>query len=89
VRSGWAAGIDGFRDDNKAFQRHWGFDPADARRVAIWQGACDDIVLPAHSSWLTDHIPDAVLHLLPDEGHISIGLRFPEIVGDLVGRARR
>jgi len=83
MRSGWAAGIEGFRDDNRAFQRHWGFDPADARRVAICRGACDDIVLAAHSSWLADHIPDAVLHLLPDEGHISIGVHLPEIVAHI------
>jgi pimeloyl-ACP methyl ester carboxylesterase len=75
------------RGDGKALQRPWGFDIADAKHVAIWHGLDDDTVEPAHGNWLADHIPGAELHLLPNEGHISIGYRFDEIVDDLVERA--
>jgi hypothetical protein len=65
----------------------WGFDLADARRVTIWQGGQDENVTSAESVWLSEHLPGTELRLLPDEGHISIGLRFPEILDDLVARA--
>ena len=32
---------------------------------------------------MVDHIPGATLHLLPGDGHVSIGLRLLEIIGDL------
>jgi pimeloyl-ACP methyl ester carboxylesterase len=78
TRSGWAGGI----------ARHdWGFDLANARHVTIWHGGQDVNVTPSHGVWLAEHIPAAELRLLPEEGHISIGLRFPEIVDDLLARA--
>jgi pimeloyl-ACP methyl ester carboxylesterase len=86
-RAAFSAGIAGVRDDNLACARDWGFEPADARHVAIWHGEQDETVLPSHAVWLSEHIPRAELRLLPDEGHISIGLRFPEIVEDLLTRA--
>jgi hypothetical protein len=67
-----------------AFVRDWGFELADARRVTLWHGDCDDIVTPANANWLADHIADSVLRMLPDEGHMSIGLRLPEIIDDLL-----
>jgi pimeloyl-ACP methyl ester carboxylesterase len=86
-RAAFSAGIAGVRDDNLAGFHDWGFDLADARRVTIWQGGRDEIVTSAESVWLSEHLPGAVLRLLPDEGHISIGLRFPEVLDDLVARA--
>jgi hypothetical protein len=42
----------------------------------------------AHGRWLAEHLPTAVPHLLPGEGHLSVGLdRLDEIVGDLVAIA--
>ena len=43
---------------------------------------------PAHARWLVDHIPGATLHLLPGDGHVTIGLRLREIIDDLAQRAR-
>jgi hypothetical protein len=42
----------------------------------------------ANAVWLGEHIPDAELHVLPAEGHVSIGLRFREIFDDLISRSR-
>jgi pimeloyl-ACP methyl ester carboxylesterase len=86
ARSGYSAGIAGPRDDYLAFVHDWEFDLTEARRVTIWQGDQDQNVTPSHSIWLAERIP-AELRLLPNEGHISIGLRFPEILDDLLARA--
>jgi pimeloyl-ACP methyl ester carboxylesterase len=86
-RAAFSAGIAGVRDDNFAGFHDWGFDLADARRVTIWQGGQDENVTSAHWVWLSEHLPGAELRLLPDEGHISIGRRFPEILDDLLARA--
>ena len=85
-RTGYAAGVAGARDDWMAFVRDWGFELADAHRVTLWQGDCDVNVTPANAHWLADHIPDSVLRMLPGESHMSIGLRLPEILDDLLTR---
>jgi pimeloyl-ACP methyl ester carboxylesterase len=84
TRSAWAAGIAGVRDDNKAFTLDRGFDLAEVRRVTVWQGDQDEMLPPAHAVWLAGHSPEAELRLLAGEGHLSIGLRFPEIVDNLL-----
>ena len=61
----------------------WVLDLNAALRSGLWQGDRDDIVTPAHARWLVDHIPGATLHLLPGDGHVSIGLRLREIIDDL------
>jgi pimeloyl-ACP methyl ester carboxylesterase len=88
MRSAFLTSSAGLRDDWKAFMSDWGFDLGDARRVVLWHGDQDEIVTPAHTHWLAEHLPDANLHLLPGEAHLSIGLRLPEIVDDLTERAR-
>ena len=84
-----ASGIEGLREDEVAFAHDWGFKVTDARRVAIWHGAEDANVRVVHGVWLGDHIPNAELHLLPDEGHVSIGLRFRDIFDDLISRSQQ
>jgi pimeloyl-ACP methyl ester carboxylesterase len=88
-RAAFASGIEGCREDWVAFDRDWGFKVAQARRVAIWHGAKDQNVPVARGAWLGNHIPNAELHVLPDEGHVSIGLRFREIFDDLVSRSQK
>jgi pimeloyl-ACP methyl ester carboxylesterase len=90
-RAAFASGVEGVRGDFVAFRaaRAWGFKVSQSRRVAIWHGAEDPMAPVANAVWLDEHIPDAELHVLPDEGHVSIGLRFREIFDDLISRSQQ
>ena len=79
------AGISGWHDDDLAFARDWGFTLDEiAVPVTVWQGREDAMVPFAHGRWLAEHVPGARPRLFADEGHISLVLRFAEIVDELV-----
>jgi pimeloyl-ACP methyl ester carboxylesterase len=83
-RRALSAGIAGWRDDDLAFVKPWGFDVADITvPVSIWQGAHDRMVPFAHGRWLAAHITAARVHLYDDEGHISLAQQIPRILDDL------
>lgn len=74
-KEGLRTGVDGWVDDDLAFTRPWGFDlGAITVPVAIWQGSEDLMVPYAHGEWLTTQVPGVRAHLLPGEGHLSVGL---------------
>jgi pimeloyl-ACP methyl ester carboxylesterase len=83
-REGVRAGGDGFADDFLAFFAHWGFPLADARQVRIWHGTDDQNVPIVHAHRLAAEMPDAELHVINGEGHVSIMKYFEEIVEDLI-----
>jgi pimeloyl-ACP methyl ester carboxylesterase len=87
IRAAYATGVTGAHDDWMAFAGGWDFDLAEVRNVTIWHGDEDENVTPANAHWLAEHIPGSALRILPGEGHLSIGLRLPEILDDLITRA--
>jgi len=68
-------GTDGWRDDDLAFVRPWGFELERlAVPVSVWQGGQDLMVPQHHAPWLAERIPSAELHLLPEEGHLTMSV---------------
>jgi pimeloyl-ACP methyl ester carboxylesterase len=75
ARDALRGGIAGWRDDDLAFTRPWGFDLEQLTvPVSIWQGEQDLMVPQHHAPWLAARIPAAELHVLPDEGHVTLAV---------------
>jgi pimeloyl-ACP methyl ester carboxylesterase len=79
-------GVAGWREDDLAFTRDWGFRVSDIDvPVAVWQGDQDLMVPPAHGHWLAERLPNVRAHLQPGEGHLSLAVgALDRIVADLV-----
>jgi len=89
-RAAVSTGIDGWRDDDLAFVRDWGFSLDELGWVptSIWQGGQDAMVPLRHGQWLAGRIPGARAHLQPGEGHLTLGLTsIGAIFGELVEMA--
>jgi pimeloyl-ACP methyl ester carboxylesterase len=73
TRAAVATGIAGWRDDNLAFVKDWGFGVFEiAVPVTVWQGDQDAMVPLAHGEWLAGNIGGARPRLLAGEGHLSL-----------------
>lgn len=78
IREGLKHGVDGMVDDDLAFTRPWGFDPAAiAVPVSVWYGRDDTLVPRTHGEWLSRTIPGAEVVVL-DGGHFALWERLPE-----------
>ncbi len=89
LRRAVSTGVAGWRDDDLAFTRDWGFDISTVGvPVAVWQGGQDLMVPPDHGRWLAERIPNVRDHLHPGEGHLSLAVgALDRIVADLVDLA--
>jgi pimeloyl-ACP methyl ester carboxylesterase len=68
-----AQGIAGWRDDDLAFTKPWGFELAEIRvPTLLWQGAQDLMVPVGHARWLSERIPGVEAHISEEDGHLSI-----------------
>ena len=77
-------GIGGWRDDDLALVRPWGFAlDAMAVPVVVWQGGEDRMVPCAHGRWLAQHVSGARDRVYDDEGHVSLVAQLPRILEDL------
>jgi pimeloyl-ACP methyl ester carboxylesterase len=82
-----SGGVAGWREDDLAFTREWGFRVSDIDRpVTVRQGDQDLVVPPAHRRWLPDRLSNVRAHLHPGEGHLSLAVgALDRIVADLIG----
>jgi pimeloyl-ACP methyl ester carboxylesterase len=78
-------GAQGVVDDYRALAAPWRFRPEDVDvPFVLWHGAADISVPPRVSYELADRIPGAVLHEVPDEGHLVYVDRAREILATFV-----
>lgn len=96
LKAAVSSGIAGWRDDDLAFTRDWGFSlgwdsPLGATTllgpetehapVAIWQGDQDRMVPYAHGKWLAANSRGVRAQLLPGEGHLTMTIT---LLGDIL-----
>jgi pimeloyl-ACP methyl ester carboxylesterase len=75
----------GWRDDDLAFARPWGFDPAAIEvPVVVWHGRQDRMVPFPHGEWLAAALPDARARLSDEQGHVSLMTHPDELVAEVV-----
>jgi pimeloyl-ACP methyl ester carboxylesterase len=87
MRTAVSQGIAGWRDDDLAFVRDWGFPLRPACPVSLWQGGQDRMVPAAHGEWLAGGVTGAHVVRRPEHGHISLLFDAPDdILADLVSR---
>jgi pimeloyl-ACP methyl ester carboxylesterase len=66
----FANGVDGWIDDDLAFTKPWGFDPASITvETAVWWGAEDVLVPPVHGEWLAATVPGSIPRVDTSGGH--------------------
>lgn len=66
-----------YAEDDHSFLKPWGFDLTSLTvPVGVWLGDHDEFIPPGHATWLAEHIPNADLHLLTDQNHISIVVEY-------------
>lgn len=85
MAEGLRSGAAGWVDDDLAFVRPWGFDPAAIETpIGIWHGALDVFAPATHASWLADVIAGAEYHLSADDGHLSLQRYLPAVLAWLL-----
>jgi pimeloyl-ACP methyl ester carboxylesterase len=73
VRHGFAAGIDGWLDDDIAFDLEWGFDVSEIDRPLLLLHGEDDRFVPvAHGHWLAARIPRVDARIDAGDGHLTL-----------------
>jgi pimeloyl-ACP methyl ester carboxylesterase len=82
-------GIWGWADNDLAFAKPWGFDPATITvPTAVWWGSQDVLVPAGHGEWIAKTVPTSVVRINDSGGHMgdpedSIDNLYPWLVGGI------
>jgi pimeloyl-ACP methyl ester carboxylesterase len=69
---GLAPGVDGWVDDMLAFVRPWGFEVSSIKvPTAVKYGRTDNLVPPGHGDWLAAHVPNPLVWVSDEAGHLG------------------
>jgi pimeloyl-ACP methyl ester carboxylesterase len=87
VREAMRQGTEGCVQDYRIFGDRWGFSLEEIHvPVDIWEGSDDNTGPPGYRAFLKRHIPQATIHVVPGEGHISLlPHQAPAIFSSLLG----
>jgi pimeloyl-ACP methyl ester carboxylesterase len=89
MREAFRQGVAGYAQDIVLQGRPWSFDPrAIVASVWIHHGEADTLTPIAHGRHTAELIPDAKLVTWPDQGHISLIRKIPDLTADLVASLR-
>jgi pimeloyl-ACP methyl ester carboxylesterase len=70
---GLEPGIAGWRDDDLAFARAWGFGPASIRVPVLLRQGVEDLMVPVgHGRWLAAQIPGVDARITNADGHLTL-----------------
>jgi pimeloyl-ACP methyl ester carboxylesterase len=73
VREAMRQGTEGCVQDYRIFGDPWGFSLEEIHApVDIWEGSDDNTGPPGYRAFLKRHIPQATIHVVPGEGHLSL-----------------
>jgi pimeloyl-ACP methyl ester carboxylesterase len=85
MAEGLRTGIQGWVDDDLAFVKAWGFDPATIiAPTLIWHGDADVLVPIAHAHWLHEAVDGSALVTTAGTGHFDALLIAPSVAAWLV-----
>ena len=87
VREAMRQGTEGCVQDYRIFGAPWGFSLEEIHvPVDIWEGSDDNTGPPGYRAFLKRHIPQATIHVVPGEGHLSLlPHQAPAIFSSLLG----
>jgi pimeloyl-ACP methyl ester carboxylesterase len=88
MSEGAAERIEGWRDDDLAVVKPWGFEFADIRVPILLLHGTHDLMAPvAHGRWLAERIPGVEVEIGDTEGHLTLlANRIPDVHAWLLER---
>ena len=87
IRDATRDGIAGWRDDDYAFLRAWGFELGEIRVPVLLRQGRQDLMVPfAHGVWLAERIPGVQAELSEEHGHLTLLAGVPEVHAWLLER---
>jgi pimeloyl-ACP methyl ester carboxylesterase len=89
VGEAFRQGVEGYAQDMVIQGQPWSFDPGSITTpVWIYHGEVDTLTPVGHGRHTASLIPRCHIEIWPDEGHLSVIRRIPQLANDLVASLR-